>query len=423
MQGFCMWASKMEMIKTMCSVNGGSVSANLSAFLFFSLLISCLSGYGQLPKGELNSRGVRMEVPLHSTEKEILVNAKLKGDTVTFLLDTGAPFFISSAIQQTYNFPVLFKANLSDASGKKNETIVVAVDSLTIGPFSFTDVWAVVINMDNEAHGCHKFVGNFGSNLLNFLIVQFDFEKRAVFLAEDISLLDHQPSTFQPATLNMQRDFQFPISVQDRIIDTVQFDSGDGSLLEISKRALTKLLQKDSGIVVKKGFGITGIGSLGIPEPSTQYVIKANLSFAKSTIRDAICNNTYAEKSRIGRGVFDYGRLTLDYPNHRYSFEAYTRPMHSDRSDFGFTLLTNGNHVYTGTVWEGSEAMRRGLYSGCEIIQINEIQINDLIPCGIEEVLSQSRNKNMIQLVFLDKLGKPRQINVKKVAYASALEN
>jgi hypothetical protein len=394
-------------------------SRHTKAIFILSVLFTVgIPGYSQLPEGQLISENNMMEVPLFDTQKEILVTAKLKGEAFTFLLDTGAPFFISHAIQDKYNFPVLFKANLSDASGKKDETIVVSVDSLAIGPFLFTNVWAVVINMANETHECHAFVGNFGSNLLNFLTVQFDLQKHKVFLTDNDRLLAHQPAAFHPATLSAQRDFYFPITLHDNIADTIHFDSGDGSLYEISPRVLEKLMQKDRGSILKKGFGLTSMGSLGLPEHSDQYIIQANLRFANSTIPNGIAHNTYAEKSRLGRSVFHYGRMTLDYRNQRYAFENYEKPMLPETSDFGFTVITNSNRVLTGTVWEGSEAARKGMYSGCEIVQMNEIKFSDLTGCEVEKAIGPLKNENTINLVYRQKDGKIKKIKVRKVTYS-----
>lgn len=389
----------------------------LTFFSLSLLLIKVTPGNAQLPQGKLESTNKLMEVPLTGAQKEILVKAELKGEEFTFLLDTGAPFFISNAIQAKHNFPVLFKANLSDASGKVDETIVVSVDSLNIGPFVFTNVWAVVINMDNETHQCHEFVGNFGSNLLNFLTVQFDLQNNKVTLADNLSLLGSKPVAFQPATLSAQRDFYFPITIHDRITDTIHFDSGDGSLYEISQRTVEKLLVHNPGSILAKGFGITSMGSLGLPEYSNQYIIKADLSFANSVISNGIANNTYAKKSRLGRYLFHYGKITLDYPNQRYAFEKYESPVPPEISDFGFTIITNNNRVFTGTVWEGSKAEKKGMYSGCEIIQMNEIKLSDLGSCEVERAVDQLKEESTITITYRDKNGKNKKIKVRKVTY------
>lgn len=385
---------------------------------FLTLFLVARIGFSQLPQGQLVSSGKLMTLSLVDPQKEILVRASLKGEEFTFLLDTGAPFFISNTIQDKYNFPVLFKADLSDASGKKDETLIVSIDSLTIGPFLFRDVWAVVIKMDNETHQCHEFVGNFGSNLLNFLTVQFDLQKGKVFLTDDTSLLDHQPTTFQPATLSAQRDFYFPISINDGITDTIHFDSGDGSLYEISPRALKKLVGKDSSYIIKKGFGITGVGSLGLPDQANQYILKSNLAIGNSVITGGIANNTYAEKSRLGRYLFHYGRMTLDYPNQQFAFEPFEKPDLPGISDFGFTVVASSNRVLTGTVWNDSEAEKMGMFSGCEITQINKIKFNDLDPCEVENALNLIRNKTVIKLTYRDKSGRPRSVKIKKSVYS-----
>ncbi|MDZ7650334.1 MAG: retropepsin-like aspartic protease [Cytophagales bacterium] len=261
------------------------MNLRIAALIYLpALLLVPLCAQAQLPIGKLVSKNQVLEVPLNNIDNEILVNAKVRGEEFQFLLDTGAPFFISSAIQKKYDFPVLFKANLSDASGKKDETVVVSVDSIRVGPFLFTDVWAVVINMENETHQCHEFVGNFGSNLLSFLTVQFNLQKAKAILTDNKELLAHKPSVpFSPAKISTQCDFFFPITIAGNIIDTIQFDSGDGSLYEISEKALNQLIRFKPNAIVKKGIGITSLGSLGMPEPAKQYVIRTSITFNGTT--------------------------------------------------------------------------------------------------------------------------------------------
>ncbi|MDZ7650333.1 MAG: hypothetical protein U5K54_26110 [Cytophagales bacterium] len=102
-------------------------------------------------------------------------------------------------------------------------------------------------------------------------------------------------------------------------------------------------------------------------------------------IQRALAYNTYADKSRLGRSLLQYEYLTLDYINHRYAFEQFEKPLLQNLNDFGFTPVIYERQVIAGTVWEGSEAEKKGLSSGSTIIQINDVKFEDMGDCEIEK--------------------------------------
>lgn len=386
-------------------------------FLAFALIP--IVGFAQFPSGKLVTKNKYFELPLVNIEDEILVKANLRGEEFTFMLDTGAPLFISTELQKKFNFPVLFRADLKDASGKAGETIVVSIDSITIGPFSFKDVWAIVIDFGNDAHQCHKFVGNVGSNLLSFLTLQFDLQEGKVNITDNIKLLKHKPAVpYSQADLSGQSNFVFPITIAKNIIDTVLFDSGDGALYEISGRALNRLIEMDSSHILRRGFGATSMGSLGMPDQTNQYLVQTNVRINNSDIQNVIANNTSASQSRIGRFLFHYGVVTLDYVKRRYAFEKYKTPVLPLRDEFGFVPILDGHKLMAGNVWENTEAAKKGMVSGCEILAINEVRFSDLSLCDIMPTLKKMRhNEERIKLIFLDKSGAEKMIELTKMSF------
>jgi Aspartyl protease len=369
----------------------------------------------QLNVGNLITKNKYIELPLLNVEKEISLTATIKGNDHTFLLDTGAPFFISDSLQRLYKFPVVYQAKLSDASGKEGETIIVKVDTLKVGPFVYTDLLALVLNMSNSTHHCDVFMGNFGSNLLRFLVVQFDAKKNKLILTDNDKLLKRKiPVPFSPAVLNEQSDFIFPVTINNYIVDSMHFDSGDGKLYEITEKPLQQLIGKFPNQVVRKGNGVTSVGSLGIPNNSPQIKLVSQISFNKAVINNAVVNSTTASRSRMGRYLFNYGILTLDYINKQYAFEKYKKPKLPPQYDFGFSIITNGKKVIAGTVWNGSEAEKKGMKSGCEIVSIDGVKFSDLPLCDIEPEAKKHRTYSMIEVVFVDEKENENKIKLTK---------
>lgn len=391
-------------------------SAPLSKILLLTAFVCfCICPiYAQLNAGNLITKDTHYEIPLHHIEKEILLTAKLKGEEFTFLLDTGAPFFISDAIQKKFNFPVIYEVKLNDASGKEDKTVIVQIDTVSIGPFVFTNTWAVVLNMNNEAHQCHEFAGNFGSNLLQFLIVQFDLQKGKVLLSDNEKFIEKNTAPFSPAALSGQSDFTFPVRVSRNIADTILFDSGDGALYEITDEALQKIINKNANEIIRKGRGVTSMGSLGIPESTDQYTVKTQISFGNTTVNDGIANNTGAGQSRLGRYLLHYGALTLNYINKQYSFKQYVNPALPEKQDFGFQIITNGKKIIAGTVWEESEAEKAGMKSGDEIISVDEVMFAELPLCDIEPAYKRVSERKEIKIQFINNITGTKTITLAK---------
>jgi Aspartyl protease len=384
-------------------------------FISFLLLLPIL-GFSQLNVGKLITKSKYLELPLRNVQKEILLSATLKGKTYTFLLDTGAPFFISDSLQKVHKFPIVHRATIVDATGKEAESIIVKVDTLKVGPFVFTDLLALVLNMSNSTHQCDAFVGNFGSNLLRFLMVKFDAQKKKVILTDNPKLFKEKIiAPFSPATLNEQSDFLFPISINNSIIDTIQFDSGDGKLYQVSPIPIQKLTENHAKQLIAQGFGVTGVGSAGIPQSAWQVKFMSSLSFNGVVIDKAVLKNTTNSRSRVGRYLFNYGVLMLDYINKRYAFEKYSQPSLPQENNFGFVVYTNNNKVIAGTIWEGSEAEKKGMKSGFEILAIDGVTFSQLPLCEVEQVAKQYRPKNSIEVEYLDEKGAAKKITLTNI--------
>lgn len=387
-----------------------------TGFLLFFPILS----HAQMNAGaKLLSKNNYYEIPYQNSDSVILTHVQLKGSSHLFMLDSGAPVFISDSLQRLYNFPVIHETTVRDATGKTEPIKIIRIDTLKLGPFVVSDLLALVLNMKSSAHQCDAFVGNFGSNAMQFLVIEFDLRKGKIALTDNPVLLQNKDTTgFHSAMLNSQSDILFPVKVNDGFTDTVQFDTGDGYLYHISEKAMVALSALYPGQVVRRGIGVTAIGSLGIPENSKQMALKANkLLIANSTIAPATLFQTSAPRSRIGRYLLNYGVLRLDYINSRYAFTSYKNPVLPGKYDFGFTPVINGRKVIAGTVWQGSEAENNGMKSGNEILAIDDFYFSTLSLCDVEPKAKDYLSKNTIRILFKNNNGQTKRITLDKKYY------
>lgn len=384
-------------------------------FPFLICLLSPILLKSQLNVGNLLTNLGTMEIPFRDADKEIKVQAQIKGRPCQFILDTGAPVFISEALQSEYKFPVVFEANVNDASGKKDKTIIVQIDTLTVGPFVYTDLLALVLHVEVMNQGCNSIEGNFGSTALRFLKVQFDLKNEKMILSTDEKALSSvSASDYQPAFINGQSDFIFPIYLNADQIDTIHFDSGDGSFLEMNPVSLEALTSHYPSQVMRQGTGITSMGSLGPPDPSLQRILVTPVKIHDISFPRAVIHSTQAGRSRLGRQLLNYGILTMDYPNSRYALKPYDHPIEKEVVDFGFQALVNKSSIQVGIVWQDSKACHKGLKFGDKIININGVNFETLDPCVLSETLNTQLKSKKINITCVNHQLQEKKYHLKK---------
>jgi hypothetical protein len=389
----------------------------LKKILVYLFLLFPFSLLAQLKEGKLLEADKLFEIPYTQSDQPILLDATIRGSTHRFILDTGAPTFISDSLQKIYNFPVVMEANLEDATAKKGKTIIVSIDTLRVGPFTFTDINALVLDFKNSPIGCESFIGNFGSNALRFLVIRFDIQSQKITLAGNHKLLgDKKEAKYFRATFSAQSDIYFDVTVNEKFKDQIHFDSGDAAFYQMARTQVSKFEKQFPKDVFQKGFGVTSMGLLGIPASGNQSKLRpSSIKFGNISLSKGIITTTERDESRLGRYLFNYGTLTIDYPRKKYSFELYESPVLPPLFDFGFTPVMDSAKVYAGTVWENSEAESNGMKSGDEIVSMNGIRFDQLQRCEIAKTIRIETKKGLaMEVVFKTKNGEEKKITLKQ---------
>ena len=124
----------------------------------------------------------------------------------------------------------------------------------------------------------------------------------------------------------------------------------------------------------------------------------------------------YLNRSRMGRDLFKYGILQLNYPDSTYAFDAYVLPPADEHPDYGFIPVMDGDDITTGCVWKGAGAEQQGLQAGDQILKIDDWDFTTMSKC---EVVSTGRKmlslkKDTITLTYRHKNNKPITIVLEK---------
>jgi hypothetical protein len=128
-----------------------------------------------------------IRVPFRSAASMILVEGKVNGDPVTFLLDTGSVGTIVST--RTYRitcFPLRNVQRNAEGLGIKGESISVWLD-LQLGNHRWTAQRVSIMNLDelSQILGVHRIDGLIGEDILReFRSIRIDYHAHVIELEE-----------------------------------------------------------------------------------------------------------------------------------------------------------------------------------------------------------------------------------------------
>jgi len=383
------------------------------------LILISFNTRGQINEGKLITKDGYLEIPFTETRKEFHADATLKDDKYSFMLDSGAPAFISREIQDKYKFPLIFKMKVKDSGGETVYTEVVKLDTIKFGPFIFTDIPAIVVEMKNSPLECLHIAGNIGSNMFRYLILQFDKNENRIAFTDNEKLLKKHMITSRPMKLDHQSDVFFPVKIDNNITDTVHFDTGDGAFYNISKRTAGTYSAAFPGDVIRNGFGVTSIGIGGVGESFQQYIMKPKtIGIASETFSGGNISIAGNDKSRIGRDLLNYGILQLNYPDSAFSFQQYAPSWKAGNFDYGFKIVPDNDKMYVGCVWKSTSAEMKGLAEGDLVLKVNNTDFSLLSKCDVDEAIRKEllSNTDSITVTFQHKKHKPKTITLEKRA-------
>ncbi len=386
---------------------------------YFSLLLllGSFPSFAQLNKGKLITRNNYFESNITCTKTEFITKATVDGEECDFILDTGAPVFISKEMQKKHHFKSILKTKTKDAGGENVKTELVLIDTIRYGPFIFTDIPALVIDMDNSPIGCLHFSGNLGSNALRFLYVQFDVKAGKMRFADDKKLLPKSLPASHPMHVNFQSDVYLSVKLNDSITDTIHYDSGDGALYNMSNTCMNKCIAAYPAQVARTGYGILHMGIGGPGEEFPQYLFKpSSIQFGDGKVADGVVAVAGNDRSRMGRDLLNYGILQLNYPDSTYAFEGYPSPELKPHSDFGFRPIVDDKDVIVGCVWKGSQAEQMGLQNGDHITKIDEIDFTKMEKCDVVTMARavMDSDKPSMTITYIRKKQAPKTITLEK---------
>ena len=375
-------------------------------------------------QGELVNRQFLVTVPYtYSSDSAILIDVVIKKAHFKFMLDTGAPLAISKSLQKQLNFPLLSKNNLRDANGDATSVEIVATDDLTISGLQFSGVPALVLDFPPLPFECDHIDGLIGSNLLRFLIVKYNKQEQEIVFSDNIEkIIPGADAISMPLYLDpVQSDPHIALTVDGKFIDTVLFDTGDKAMYRISKYIFDRF--NNTGALIKKiaaeGTGISSGGIVAANTDSlTSFLYNADLSIGNATIQNILTEPNYSNQSRVGRGLFNYGLVTMDYPSGKFYFLPHQGAIQfQNEPGFGFQYGERNNQLLVTQVWKNTTAFECGLQPGNQILQLGSFVPSSHSRCEWEPNCRKEAKEGFLNIKFMDREGSVKTCRLTKVVF------
>lgn len=323
----------------------------------------------------LEASPASFEVPINVIGAKIYVKIQIGGKPRRFVLDTGSPSMIDSALVEELGLKSVDTNKGTDAHGTIVETEIVQAN-IQIGGVAIQKVPMMAANFSSSL-AIKEFIGDgvLGSDLLPLGAWQIDLKNAALRFNTNLQELPHVKGS------NKLKLYQFgypympilDVTYAKKARSKAMFDTGSPTFFAISSADLNGA-KKASGIdTTVSGYGSPG-SSLGGQAPNIELlqVELKNLTIDKLELGRVVAEKRALSPSLIGGKILKNYIATLDSRSESAYFKKYSDGVFAE-SSFGFSFAFD-KRISIGAVWENSPANAAGLQAGLELLSINGVE-------------------------------------------------
>lgn len=297
------------------------------------------------------------------------IKVNIKGKYYNFLVDTGAPTYISTAILKDLNTKISGSSKMRDSQNNKENISFIIVPNIKVGNTIFKNIEAYVYDFNGFEFDCLKIDGIIGENLMALAIWKIDYSEKKITITDDLRnfvLSNYLIKT--PFLTDGQKTPLLPIKIKNNLIN-FKLDTGSTGGFSINSNIISiKNFQK---INMR---GIHSIGGFGITKTLDNYYFKID-SFE---IGDSVFENnifTSSEKNLIGNKFLENFSLIIDWKeNYIYLKKDENKSLNKFIDSFGFGYLFENNQAYIRLLLEQESELK----FGDKIIKIDDIDFTNL---------------------------------------------
>lgn len=367
----------------------------------------------------LNAGGTGQEnyftvIPYENIKGKIIIPVSLQGKKYRFILDTGAPNSISSALAEVLQPALLNKISVTDQSGRTDSMKVVSLPDVMLGDVTFTHIPSLV--SESPIFSCTGYDGLIGSNLLRSSIVRFSSVDKTITITDDRSKLGLKKKYASELKLTASQSnpyFKVILSGKKKVSEYLLFDSGADNIYDLCMEhyKLFKPYGILTDIIETHGSGTMGFHGMADNAPVCRMKVPA-FEINGARLTNITAETTNDDNSRVGAKLLDHGIVTVDYRHRKFYFEPFqpTADLHEKQPGFSASF-SNGKYI-VGIVWD--EQLRSHMHTGDQIMSVDGIDHAHITLCDLLTKESVLKNKDKATIVLKDKNSALHTLQVEK---------
>jgi|GEM_PF-1502545 len=370
-------------------------------------------------QGNVSPSSYRETLPFDHIREKVIVPVMINGKERRFIFDTGAITVISNSLYEEMQYLALGNEPFYDIHKNRDTSLVVQVRKMKLGQVSFNNIPALVYDLKALPWGCFEIDGIIGSNMLRESSVQINLQDSTLTIADHICKMDLGNARKNKMRLNKQNSPFIKLLFDQGHSDYFLFDSGSDGFVNMNRDLFLQMKDEVPVQMQRKGNGSNAMGIIGNGRRDDVYrVVLDSFGIASHSVLDPLIEVT-STRSKVGSQLFHFGKVTLDYVNQNFFFEAYQLPLVYDREEspgYGFIPVVDKNTLRVGLVWENSLVDSLGLKPNQRIIRINEYNFADSLEDAfctlfLENALRESKE---IEMIYQNHQGAYKRVKIRR---------
>ena len=345
-------------------------------FCFFYSLFSCAPSQIEMLRGGAIENAVYRDTVSFNFDYNLpIITVEIDQVNYNFLLDTGAPSVISPELFVKLNLKKKLTSKIKDSKNISNSEIFTQIPQMKIGNLQYTNIGVYVIDLRKSfALKCLNIDGIIGANQMAKSYWKLDYENKWCVISNDLpksEIENYEIVNFTPK--NGQLTPLVDIFIDKIKFGNVVFDTGfNGAISLPNNKSLDSVFEKKVELYGVESVGIYGLGT-------TKTFVEALLPFVKlDSLVLSKQSVTFSDDPSmvIGNEVFKNYSIIFDWNLQKMYFKKNANVRSKKPSEFisfGFGFIKNGDKIEVVKLIKNSEAEKKGLLIGDEVLTINDV--------------------------------------------------
>ncbi len=345
-------------------------------FCFFYSLFSCAPSQIEMLRGGAIENAVYRDTVSFNFDYNLpIITVEIDQVNYNFLLDTGAPSVISPELFVKLNLKKKLTSKIKDSNNISNSEIFTQIPQMKIGNLQYTNIGVFVIDLRKAfALKCLNIDGIIGANQMAKSYWKLDYENKWCVISNDLpksEIENYEIVNFTPK--NGQLTPLVDIFIDKIKFGNVVFDTGfNGAISLPNNKSLDSVFEKKVELYGVESVGIYGLGT-------TKTFVEALLPFVKlDSLVLSKQSVTFSDDPSmvIGNEVFKNYSIIFDWNLQKMYFKKNANLRSKKTSEFisfGFGFIKNGDKIEVVKLIKNSEAEKKGLLIGDEVLTINDV--------------------------------------------------